>query len=81
MTKYKHIDTTVTGSRIVKEIQFENEEGDTIIAERWSSYSEHNDIDNDGDMNIIEGKEFWDELSDEEQDELTDIINDEFRKN
>lgn len=78
--KYKHKDTTITGSRIVKEIKFQNEEGNTIIAERWSSYSEHNDIADDSDMNIIEGKEFWDKLTDEEQDELQEIINEEFRK-
>jgi hypothetical protein len=78
--KYKHTDTTITGSRIVKEIKLQNEEGDTIIAEQWSSFSEYNDMADDGDMNIIEGKELWDKLTDEEQDELQEIINEEFRK-
>jgi hypothetical protein len=71
----KHIDTIITGSRIVKEIKFQNENGNIIVAEKWTSYSDYAD---DSDMNIIEGKEYWDKLSDEEQDELLEIINEEF---
>lgn len=77
---YKHKDTEVTGSRIVKEITFENETGDQIVIQKWSAYSDVNDCMDDSDENVIEGKEFWDKLSDEEQDELTDIVSDEFNK-
>lgn len=43
----------------------------TIVVNKWAEESWH---DNDSDHNIIEGKDIYDSLSDEEQVEVDDFI-------
>ena len=61
--------------RIVKEFTFEDEHGNNIIIEKWIDDREGFE---DQDQTVISGNKYYNALSDQEKDEIDDIIRDNF---